>query len=449
MLNRLPTLCEQAKALSSGETSATELTNKALNLADEKAHLNMFIALDRENALLQAKASDERRAAGTLLSPIDGVPIAIKDNYLTKDYPTTACSNAKPLEHTDMDATLVANLRSAGAIIFGKTNMDEWAFSATNESSSIGAARNPHNPDHITGGSSGGSAAAVGAGVVAAALGSDTGGSIRIPAAACGVYGFKPSYGRASRYGVLPLSWSLDSPGPIASSLEDIGALLPYVLGQDDNDVTTFLAKKCQSFSHKSINLVHLAGAGLERSEEVDKIVRGSLAKTSATISDAELPLAKNYYAAWAAITFAEASLYHKDLLEKNPMGYAPVLRAKLEAGMKLTAVEVLQAQKLRSHLMQVLMSEYGDWDALVMPTLPVAIPKIGEESVEFAGQTADLTTAMLWLCFLGNLSGLPTVTMPVGLSESGLPVSVMLLGRPGKDEELLSMAMELEKSMI
>src|SRR5262245_60006871 len=181
----------------------------------------------------QAGAADERRQRGRAMSPIDGVPIAIKDNYLTEDYPTTACSNALPLERQGQDATIVANLRKAGAVIFAKTNMHEWAYGATNSTSSFGATGNPRNADHITGGSSGGSGAAVAAGIVAAVLGSDTGGSIRIPSSACGIYGFKPSYGRASRHGVLPLSWSLDAPGPITAALDDIIHLMPFICGED------------------------------------------------------------------------------------------------------------------------------------------------------------------------------------------------------------------------
>ncbi|MEP3024652.1 MAG: amidase [Pseudoruegeria sp.] len=246
----------------------------------KNAHLNAFAVIDSEHVLSQARASDERRKTGNQLSLIDGIPIAIKDNYLTIDYPTTACSDASPLEPSDIDATVVARLRVAGAVIVGKTHMHEWAFGATNSTSNIGRTNNPHNTSHITGGSSGGSAAAVAAGIVPCALGSDTGGSIRIPSGACGVYGFKPSYGRASRFGVLPLSWSLDAPGPIASNLFAIEAKLSIILGQDPADASTFASKGfIVSDAPEVPTIVYLIGASLERSDDVDAFSRGDLVK--------------------------------------------------------------------------------------------------------------------------------------------------------------------------
>ncbi len=449
MLKEVESLTEQSSSLDSGRISSVALVKKALAKAKENAHLNAFVSLDGENILSQAKASDSRRKLGQALSPVDGIPIAIKDNYLTKDYPTTACSNAAPLEPSNIDATIVKNLRNAGAIIFGKTNMDEWAFSPTNINSNIGATRNPHNPEHITCGSSGGSAAAVAAGIVSAAMGSDTGGSIRMPSAACGIYGFKPSYGRASRHGVLPLSWSLDAPGPLASSLDDIAMLLPYILGRDDKDVSTFRSRPFKKNAcTKQINAVYLTGERLERSEEVDNVLRTKLNESLVSVVDAELSHVKNYYAAWEAIIFSEAASYHQKLLQVNAEGFSHRLRAKLEAGLQLTAVELLHAQKLRSRLMHTLMHDYGDWDVLVLPTLPVPAPKHSDEWLEFGGRKVNVPESMLWFCFLGNLTGFPCVTIPVAKSESGMPIGMMLMGRPGKDETLLSIAMELEKNI-
>ncbi len=298
-------------------------------------------------------------------------------------------------------------------------------------------------------GSSGGSAVAVAAGVVSAALGSDTGGSVRIPSAACGVYGFKPSYGRASRYGVLPLSWSLDAPGPIAASLSDIEMLLPYFLGCDNHDLSTFQAKNFQPLdSVQSLNLVHLIGAGLERNKEVDQAVRRAIKSSSATVRDVEIPNIFSYFAAWEAILHSEASSYHQKLLQENPGGFSSVTRAHLEAGLKLTATEVLQAQKLRRSFLHSLLSDYGNWDAMILPTLPVTAPKHGDDWQEFSGRRVTTQDSMTWFCWLGNLAGLPCVSIPVGQSQLGLPIGMMLMGRPGQDEKLLSIAMKMEKSI-
>lgn len=441
-MTRSDSLSALIAALANGSVTASSLATRSIERARKFTHLNAFAALDEPMILSQAEAASLRRSSGKPLSPIDGIPIAIKDNYLTKDYPTTACSDAAPLEPSDVDATIVANLRAAGAIIFAKTNMHEWAYGATNNTSNIGVTRNPHNPDHITGGSSGGSGAAVAAGIVSAALGSDTGGSVRIPSSACGIYGFKPSYGRASRHGVLPLSWSLDAPGPMAASLEDIHHLLPYFLGPDPKDKSTFDAKPYapQAFDGQP-KLLNLIGPGLERSDEVHEAVSNALAKTEAGVAETSLPYVTNYFAAWETILHCEASAYHKALLEENPEGFTSVTRAHLEAGKELTAIELLEAQKLRSHLLDVIMRDLPKWDALVLPTLPVPVPLHGDNWQEYGGRKVTTQDSMTWFCWLGNLAGLPCLTIPIGRSDDGLPIGMMLMGKPGQDEQLLSIA--------
>ncbi|GGG69270.1 amidase [Salipiger pallidus] len=441
------TVTSQADALAKGSTTSGDLTRTALRRAQERADLNAFVSLDPDVVLDQAKESDARRAAGKALSPIDGIPIAIKDNYLTRDFPTTACSKALPRAATGVDATVVANLRAAGAIIFGKTNMHEWAFGATNTTSSIGPTRNPHNTDHITGGSSGGSAAAVAAGIVGAALGSDTGGSVRIPSGACGAYGFKPTYGRASRHGVLPLSWSLDAPGPIARSLNDIALLLPYFLGVDPNDASTAQAKPFKEQSAPATpRLLNLVGKGLERSEEVDLAVRKALEGGEASVEDAEIPNVQSFFAAWEAILHVEAASYHQKLLADEPAAFTSVTRAHLEAGRQITATEAMHAQKLRGRFIELLLNDLGGWDALVLPTLPVPAPRHGQDRQRFGGRDVTTQDSMTWFCWPGNLAGLPCISLPVDTSTNGLPIGMMLMGRPGSDERLLNIANQFDR---
>lgn len=436
------TLLDQSYALKSGSKTSVSIAERALDRAAQNVHLNAFVTLDREVILRQATAADDRRSRGKSLGPIDGIPIAVKDNYLTQDFPTTACSGARPLEPSGVDSTIVANLRAAGAVIFGKTNMHEWAFGATNTTSSIGLTRNPHNPEYITGGSSGGSAAAVAAGIVGAALGSDTGGSVRIPAAACGVYGFKPTYGRASRHGVLPLSWSLDAPGPIASGLDDIALLLPHFLGADSKDASTKYARPYASErAPENPMIINLVGPGLERTDEVDRRIRERLFIANSNIGDAGIPNIRSYFSAWEAILHVEASSYHATLLANNASGFSSVTRAHLEAGQLISAQEALHAQKLRARFLRFLMCDLGKWDALVLPTLPIPAPRIGEDRQVFGGRIVTTQDSMTWFCWLGNFSGLPCVTLPVQPSTNGLPIGMMLMGRPGKDEALLDLA--------
>lgn len=448
MLKTLKT-SEHILALAEGKLTAVSLAEQALDLAKKNADLNAFVSINPEHVLSQARASDERRQAGKQLSLIDGIPIAVKDNYLTKDYPTTACSNAAPREPSDIDATIIAKLRAAGAVIFGKTNMHEWAFGATNTTSNTGKTHNPLNLDHITGGSSGGSAAAVAAGIVSIALGSDTGGSIRIPAGACGIYGFKPSYGRASRFGVLPLSWSLDAPGPLAASLADIEAILPIILGSDPADASTHNARPFKTASAPlKPKIVNLVGPGLGRADDVDAELRTSLGHLTAEVSDRQIPGIKTYFTAWEAILHCEASAYHAQLLADNPEGFSSVTRAHLEAGKNITAVEMLKAQQLRSRLMKALMTDLGGWDVLCLPTLPVTAPKQGDEWQEFGGRRVTTQDSMTWFCWLGNLAGLPCLTLPIGNGTSGLPVGMMLMGRPGEDEKLLAIGQKFDSEL-
>lgn len=443
MLQKTDRMMDQIAALGRGETSARGLAEAALVQAQVLRDLNAFVALDPEKVLAAANASDARRAAGTMLGPLDGIPIAVKDNFLTRDYPTTACSDALPLEHAGVDATLVARLREGGAVIFGKTNMHEWAYGATNTTSRFGPTRNPRNPDHITGGSSGGSAVAVAGGVVTAALGSDTGGSIRIPASACGIYGFKPTYGRASRHGVLPLSWSLDAPGPLAASLDDIAVLLSCLLGEDASDAATRGSRPFQPVAALSrrARLVNLIGPGLERSDEVNAALTAALQRTKGcTVETREVPGMRRFFGAWETILHCEATAYHQPRLAAAA-GFSPVTRAHLEAGQLLSAQEFLRAQQVRAEFCALLASGFGNWDALVLPTLPVPAPAMDADWQEFGGRRVSTQDSMTWFCWLGNLAGLPAVTLPCGRSSTGLPIGLMLMGRPGQDERLLQIA--------
>lgn len=444
MRRKTDRMIDQIAALGRGDTSARVLAEAALTRAQELHGLNAFVALDAVKVLAAAEASDARRAAGMMLGPLDGIPIAVKDNYLTQDYPTTACSDALPFEPPGMDATLVARLREGGVVIFGKTNMHEWAYGATNTTSSFGPTRNPCNPAHITGGSSGGSAVAVASGIVTAALGSDTGGSIRIPASACGIYGFKPTYGRASRHGVLPLSWSLDAPGPLAASLDDIAVLLSCLLGQDAGDPATRGSSPYQpaALLARPPRLVNLTGPGLERSDEVDAAVTATLHKAgSCTVETRGIPNMRRFFGAWETILHCEATAYHQPRLAVQAGGFSPLTRAHLEAGQSLTAQELLRAQQVRAEFCALLASGLGDWDALVLPTLPVPAPAMTSDWQAFGGRRVSTQDSMTWFCWLGNLAGLPAVTLPCGLSSTGLPIGIMLMGRPGQDERLLQIA--------
>lgn len=436
-----------ARKLYSGETCSVGLTKQALASARRSREINAFISLDEAPILAQAEESDRRRSQGTPLSPIDGIPVAIKDNIATREFPTTAGSQTLPNLTPGTDATIVSKLSAAGAVVFGKTNMHEWAYGATNMISAFGPTKNPLDLNHMTGGSSGGSAAAVASGIVSVALGTDTGGSVRIPAAACGTYGFKPSYGRISRHGIIPLSWSLDAPGILSSSLSGIIELLPFLFGPDAKDGATNSAPQCTPVGVASApRLLNLVGPGLERAADVDEAVSSFLDHSNLSVDQYELPHVNRYFAAWDTILHCEATAYHYPMIQQSKSSYSPATRAHLEAGLQLTGVELLQAQIIRSDLLKHLTDTSIPWDALVLPTLPVTAPVLDSKTQKFGGREVTTQDAMTWFCWLGNLAGLPCITLPIGRSSiNGLPVGMMLMGRPGRDEALLSIAKLLD----
>lgn len=446
MSQEVNSIVSQVQQFRDGLVSPVDIAEQALNQAKKVTSLNAFVALNPDYVIEQAQASKTRRQRGKELSAIDGIPIAVKDNFLTCDYPTTACSHANPRAEQKADATIVSRLRAAGAVIMGKTNMHEWAYGATNTDSIFGPTLNPHNRAHITGGSSGGSGAVVAAGIVGAALGSDTGGSVRIPASACGVYGYKPTYGRASRHGVLALSWSLDAPGFLTRSLDDLPLLLPYMLGQDKNDVSTAGAKPFGSIPELvNCRLLHLTGNGLECSKSVDEAIDEALGSLPYSTASYELSDMTSFFSAWEIILHCEASSFHQERLKDNADLFGEVTQAHLLAGEKITGVELLQAQRLRAEFTHRLLNKLPSWDVLVLPTLPVTAPKFDQQTLHFGGRDVSMQDSMTWFCWLGNLAGLPCISIPIANDDQGLPIGMMLMGKPGKDEALIAMAKKID----
>lgn len=237
--------------------------------------------------------------------------------------------------------------------------------------------------------------------VVRGVLGSDTGGSVRIPSSACGIYGFKPSYGRASRFGVLPLSWSLNAPGPMAASLEDLELMLSFILGHDARDAATQTSKPFVSYDHEGpVRIRKLTVQGLERSDEVNHALTKAFDRMAITRDDVVLENMPTYFAAWEAILHSEASAYHQDLLRQNGAGFSPVTQAHLKADMQITGVEILNAQTLRAEFTRHLLPELGDWDVLTLPTLPVPAPKHGDDWQAFGSLRATTQDSMTWFCW-------------------------------------------------
>ena len=443
-------IAELAPLLRRRELSASELMRACLDRIEAaNPVLNAFVHVDAAGALHAAEAADEAISRGGWQGPLHAIPLAVKDNYLTAGMPTTACSRVLVGNVPGADATVVARLRAAGAIVIGKTNMHEWAYGGTNEISSFGPARNPWHTEHITGGSSGGSGAALAARLVPAALGSDTGGSVRIPASACGVSGLKPTYGRVSRHGILPLSWSLDIGGPMARSAADLAILFAAMGGADPNDAAsvdppTRSFRRCPERALAGLRIAVLSDDSLATTPEVAAPVQAALRAmehAGATVEGAPLPDIDLGMSTWKVIMMAEATTFHARYLATRHADYAPGVRTQLEAGRLITGPQYLKAQQYRVEFNRTVHALFASADVVALPTLPVPAPRIGQGRVMLNGREITSQDAMTYACWIANLSGLPAISLPCGFSGDGLPIGLTLIGSADSEMRLLAIA--------
>lgn len=411
--------------------------------ATEPAY-NAFVTVTGDAAVEAARQLKERLAQrDTEIGPLAGVPIALKDLYDTAGVRTTAGSRVFADRVPDTDATTVRRLRDAGAISVGKTATHEFAFGPTTDSPFLGPTRNPWETRHSPGGSSGGSGAAVAAGIVPLAMGTDTGGSVRMPAAACGIVGLKPTYGRVSKHGIVPLSWSLDHPGPLTRSVADAARALRVLAGPDPLDPTA---------AHAEIDeyavAVERAGEGLADvrlgipsnwiDRSMDNSVRtaferalDTLRDLGATIEETELPPVDVMTLINRILSMCEAGAYHADLLAQHGDDYAPDVRARLELGQFIPARDYLMAQRLRSELSRAVAGVMQDFDALLTPTMPIPAPQIGQNFWKYEDGTVEtVAEAMIRYTAPISVSGNPALSVPAGFSEAGLPVALQIVGR-------------------
>jgi aspartyl-tRNA(Asn)/glutamyl-tRNA(Gln) amidotransferase subunit A len=466
-----------AAAVASGARRATDITRDALDRIEAASALNAFINVDGERALARAADLDRRRAAGEPPGPLAGVPLAVKDNIAVRGMRTTAGSRILETFAPPYDATAIARLEAAGAIVVGKTNCDEFAMGSSNENSAYGVVRNPWAPDRVPGGSSGGSAAAVAAGCVPLALGSETGGSIRQPAAFCGVVGIKPTYGRVSRYGLLAFASSLDQIGPVATTVADAALGLAVMAGADERDATS---AREPVFAPADGTLTGLR-VGVPRAmlaEGVDPGVAAAfeaaldtLRGLGATMVDVDLPHARYAIPVYYLIATAEAS---SNLARYDGVKYG--LRAGTDAGEGLGAMysrtrdqgfgaEVkrrimlgtyvlsagyydayyLKAQQVRTLLARDFEVAFAAVDVIAQPTSPVPPFRLGERTDDpLQMYLADVFTVS------ANLAGLPALSVPCGFADAAgtrLPVGLQLTGRMFDEATLVGAAHAFEQA--
>jgi aspartyl-tRNA(Asn)/glutamyl-tRNA(Gln) amidotransferase subunit A len=433
-----------------GQASPVEATEACLRRIGERdGELNSFLTLCGESALEEAGRLTEELAAGRYRGPLHGVPIALKDLFLTAGVRTTAGSKILQDWVPDRDATVVRMLRQAGAVVLGKLNMHEFAYGITSENPHYGPIRNPYDPERIPGGSSGGSGASVAAGLCYGSLGTDTAGSIRCPAALCGIVGLKPTYGRVSRTGVIPLSWSMDHVGPMTRTVADAAQMLEAIAGYDPADPTS--ARRPVPAYHRLIEGgVKDLRLGIPRQHfwrpihpEVEARVRvaiGELERQGAQVREVFLPCLEYAWAAYLPVKDAEATAYHRRTLRERAGDYGEDVRRLLLRGLFVSGVDYVDGQRARRRIRREFLTCLQEVDALVTPASPIPAPKIGQERVEVGDTSGTPRELLVRNFFPFNLTGLPAVTVPCGLAD-GMPVGLQIAGRPWEEATVLRIA--------
>jgi aspartyl-tRNA(Asn)/glutamyl-tRNA(Gln) amidotransferase subunit A len=471
---------DTAKAIATGARSAVEVCSEALEaIARVNPALNAFNLVDPERALARAAAVDAQRSAGAALGPLAGVPVAIKDNLCVRGMRTTASSKILERFVPPYDATVITRLEQAGAVIVGKTNCDEFAMGSSNENSAFGPVRNPWALDRTPGGSSGGSAAAVAAGCVPLAIGSDTGGSIRQPAAFCGVTGLKPTYGRVSRYGLLAFASSLDQIGPITRTVGDAALALSVLAGPDPMDSTSSRTDVPDYLSALDGTAAGVR-VGVPRAfvlEGVDASVRAAfeqgldtLRQAGATLVDIDLPHARYAIPAYYLVCTAEASSNlarydgvkygHRSAAATDGLkamysrtrdeGFGPEVKRRIMLGTYVLSAGYydafyLKAQQVRTLLRRDYEQAFASVDMVAMPTTPTPPFRLGEKTADpLQMYLADVFTVSV------NLVGLPGISIPCGFTgetASRLPVGFQLVGRMFDEAAILRVADAYERA--
>jgi aspartyl-tRNA(Asn)/glutamyl-tRNA(Gln) amidotransferase subunit A len=441
------TIRDVSARLERREVSSADVTRGCLErIAARDGDVRAFITVMREQAMADAARADAEIANGKHRGPLHGIPISVKDLVDVAGTPTTSGSNV-PARRPTHDAPVVANLRRAGAVIIGKTNLHEFAFGTTSDETAFGAVRNPIDPSRSAGGSSGGAAAALLERMCFGSVGTDTGGSIRIPAAACGVVGLKPTSGEISAEAVVPLSTSLDHVGPLALDVAD-AALLYYAMLDGDvrHDRVPVAAE----------GPLWLGVPGPYFFDKLDDDTarlfdeaRRRLAAGGHSLADVPIAHAERTPDVYLHIVLPEASWYHAPLLESHADGYSPGVRLRLEMGRYILAEDYLRAMHARTMLRKAVDKALEGLDALLLPALAIGAPPIGANSVTVRGQSEPVRAMMLRLTQLFNITGHPAIAMPCGRGGDGMPRSVQLVGHRGGTERLLAVAAALERQMM
>lgn len=434
----LRSISELAPLVARGEVSPVDLVRGCLARIDGRRELAAFITVMGESALADAERAAAEIAQGRHRGPLHGIPVSVKDLVDVAGTPTTSGSAVPPLRPAQ-DAPIVTRLREAGAIIVGKTNLHEFAFGTTTDETAFGAVRNPFDTSRSAGGSSSGAAVALVEGMCYGSIGTDTGGSIRIPSAACGTVGLKPTYGEVSCDGVVPLSRTCDHVGPMTRTVADARLMLEALLGTPiptvaDAGPATFGVPRGYLLQRVDAGVRAAFSAACER-----------LKADGHTIREVEVPRAEMTPDVYLHIVLPEASQYHAPLLAKYADAYSPGVRLRLEMGRYVLAEDYVRARELQEILQASVDRALHGCDALLLPALSIPAPPLGATTVDIDGTPEPVRGAMLRLTQLFNLTGHPAIAIPAGRTHAGLPVGIQLVGRLGETPALLVLAERVE----
>ena len=448
------TIGEAANAIRDKRVTPMELATAAISRAGRlDSTLRAFITVIADYALTRARLAETELAAGRDRGPLHGIPIAVKDLFAMRGVRTTAGSKIFENLVLDFNSTVVEKLEAAGAVILGKTNMHELAYGVTSANPHFGAVRNPWNTERSPGGSSGGSGAAVAANIVFGAMGSDTGGSIRIPAAFCGTVGLKPTYGRVSRYGALPLGYSLDHMGPLTRCVRDAGVFLDAIAGHDRRDDTSSRRPVVDFVPDDGCSIRGMRLGFPENfyfeclDPEVESAVRGAIARTEslgAEVKPVLVPDISALNAVGQVILLSEASAIMERYMEDRARFGADVL-TRLDQGRLIPATDYINAQRIRRKLRVEFDRLWTEVDCILMPTTPNTAPRIGENTIRLGGRDEDARLATTRLVRAINVLGLPALSIPCGLSGLGLPIGLQIVGPAFEEATILRVGAAVE----
>jgi aspartyl-tRNA(Asn)/glutamyl-tRNA(Gln) amidotransferase subunit A len=427
-----------AQQVRSRALSPLEISALFLGRIESHRHLNAFITVDPVRVKDDAEELAVRLKRGEDIGPLAGVPVAVKDLCPVRGYPLTGGTRAVEAKMQSRDALCVARLREAGALIVGTTNLHELAFGVSSANPHFGHVQNPRLPGHLPGGSSGGSAAALAAGLAALAIGSDTGGSIRQPAACCGLVGFKPTYGAVPAGDVWPLAWSLDHVGPMTRSVEDAALMFEVMAGLPVHSALPREAAMPPRIVRPRQFFYDLLE---DEVREAVEAALGKLASSGARIRETDVPDIGLAPGIQLITINSEAAQCNGWLLREHGEKLGEDVRVRLEIGQFYLAVDYIKAQQLRKRVRESMIAAFGDADVMAIPAMPVLPPRSGTTSIRIGGQTMHVAPLLTRFTSPINFCGFPALSLPCGAARSGPSVNIQIVGRPGADAAVLQAA--------